>query len=358
MTGMRSLSVTIQHQKDLTQRSLSKINSDVQRAAIICCIESGTLEAQVVRLANSIRKYGGSLLSTVPIIAVRPRLGPPLSRPTRQSLRQFQVELIERRMNRSFAWQHYTNKAHALLAAEDVVSAEQYIWLDSDVLFLADPSEHLILRSPEDFAACAPDRGSIGSSGPEDRNDEIWHRACDTYGIDINSLPWVVTCTERLRIRFYLNSGVFVYRRSSGFAQTFAEDCFRHLRAKASRSHVEVHFSDQLVLSLCVHRMGLKWRLLPHSCNYACYSKLLECVTPGDLASAQILHYHDMMTAKNWPQLVSLIRHAYLPCRGYLESMGPLRDPSGRMARGARELLRIVRGLKRRSYYLTCGFQK
>src|SRR6516162_10234653 len=104
MTGMRSLSVTIQHQKDLTQRSLSKINSDVQRAAIICCIESGTLEAQVVRLANSIRKYGGSLLSTVPIIAVRPRLGPPLSRPTRQSLRQFQVELIERRMNRSFAW--------------------------------------------------------------------------------------------------------------------------------------------------------------------------------------------------------------------------------------------------------------
>ena len=48
MTGMQSLSLIIKHQKDLTQRSLSKINSDVQRAAIICCIESGTLEAQVI----------------------------------------------------------------------------------------------------------------------------------------------------------------------------------------------------------------------------------------------------------------------------------------------------------------------
>ena len=297
-------------------------------------------------------------MSTVPIVAVRPRLGPPLSRATRQSLRQLQVELIEQRINRSFAWQHYTNKAHALLAAEDIISAEQYIWLDSDVLFLADPSEHLILQSREDFAGCAPDRGAIGSSGAEDRNDEIWQRACAIYGIDIDSLPWVVTCTEGLRIRFYLNSGVFVYRRGTGLAQNFAEDCFRYLRAKASKSHLEVHFSDQLVLSLCVHRMGLKWRLLPHSCNYACYSKLLDCVTPGNLASAQILHYHDMMTAKNWSGLVSLIRYAHLPCGDYLENMGPLRDPSGRMAKGARELLRIVRGLKRRSYYSACGFQK
>ena len=261
-------------------------------------------------------------------------------------------------MNCSFAWQHYTNKAHALLAAEDIVSAEQYIWLDSDVLVLADPSEHLILRTGEDFAGCASDRGSIGSSGPEDRNDEIWQRACDVFKIDIDSLPWVVTCTEGSRIRFYLNSGVFVYRRGSGLAQNFADDCFRYLRAKASKSHLEVHFSDQLVLGLCVHRMGLSWRLLPHSCNYACYSKLLHWVTPEDLAVTQILHYHDMMTAKNWPALVSLIRNAHSPRRDYLEGMGPLRDPSGRMARGARELFRIVRGLRRRSYYAARRFKK
>ena len=328
------------------------------KAAVICCIESGTLEAQVIRLADSIRKYGGSLLSGVPIVAVRPRLGPPLSRATRQSLGQLQVELVERRINRSFAWQHYTNKAHALLAAEDIVSAEQYIWLDSDVLVLADPSEHLILRLGEDFVGCAPDRGVIGSSGSEDRNDEIWRRACNVFEIDIDSLPWVVTCTEGSRIRFYLNSGVFAYRRDSGLAKNFADDCFRYLRANATKSHPEVHFSDQLVLGLCVHRMGLKWRLLPHSCNYACYSKLLHWVTPGDLTSAQILHYHDMMTAKNWPRLVSLIRNAHHPRGDYLESMGPLHDPSGRMARGARELLRLVRGLRRRSYYAARGFQK
>ena len=58
----------------------------------------------------------------------------PLARSTRQVLRRLGVDLIERITNNEFAWQHYTNKILALLAAEDAVAAQQYIWLDSDVL--------------------------------------------------------------------------------------------------------------------------------------------------------------------------------------------------------------------------------
>lgn len=330
---------------------------NTQKSAVICCIESGVLEAQVVRMAASLRKFGG-LLSKVPIVAVRPRLGPPISNDTRRALERLQVELIEQQINREFAWQHYTNKAHAMLLAEDRVLANQYIWLDSDVVVLADPSEHLLLRAGEDFVASVPDRGSVGSSGPGDSNDELWGRACDVLGIDINTLPWVITYTEKCRIRFYLNSGVFSYRRQSRFARNYFEDCFGYLKARASKSHSEVHFCDQIVLGLCAHKMGLRWRLLPHSYNYACHSKLLHWVKAEELVATRILHYHDMMDWKNWRTFLAMIDAANHPRRRYFEELGPLVDPSSRASRGVGEVLRIVRGAERRKYYASCGFRK
>src|SRR5262245_56362389 len=209
-------------------------------AVIVCCIESGALEAQVVRLAESLRQNGGSF-SAAPIVAVRPRCGPALARSTRQALGKMDVQLIEQRTNRKFAWQHYTNKVLALLAAEEAIQAEQYIWLDSDVMVLAEPRA-LWLEAEEDFTACAPDKGVLGSVGPEDSQDAAWHRACGALEIAIDSLPWVITCVEKAKIRFYLNSGVFAYRSGKRFAQEYEADCFRYLRAKASKTHSEVHF--------------------------------------------------------------------------------------------------------------------
>src|SRR5579872_4800585 len=317
----------------------------MQKAVIVCCIESGPLEAQVSRLARSIRKYGGQL-SDAPIVAVRPRLGPSIARTTRQALDKLEVEVVERRVNRTFAWQHYTNKAHALLVAEEVALGTQYIWLDSDVMILADPSDHLILRPGEDFAACAPDRGAIGSSGPEDPNDAIWHRACGALGVDVAGLPWVTTCTEGSRIRFYLNSGVFTYGRATGFADSYADDCIRYLEAKTSKTHSEVHFSDQIVLGICAHRMGLNWKLLPHSHNYACHSELSHWLKADELLQARILHYHDMMEPRHWLNLLGMITAAGHPLRNDFEKLESISDPSSYFAKSAREVLRILRGAK------------
>lgn len=327
----------------------------MQRAAIVCCIESGPLEAQTVRLAESVRRFGGGL-SDAPIVAIRPRRGPSLASSTRQALHRLEVELIEHVTNTEFAWQHYSNKILALLAAEETVQAQQYIWLDSDVMVLAEP-EAMWLGPEEDFVACAPDKGGLGSTGPTDIRDGPWRRACDVLGIAIDGLPWVTTFTEHTRIRFYVNSGVFAYRGGAGFAQAYVEDCFKYLRARKSKSHSEVHFMDQIVIGLTVHRLGLRWRLLPHSCNYGCYSKLLHWVDARELAAAQILHYHDMMELERWPILCSLLEQANHPLRADIVRFGPLRDPSGVSAKVVRESLRIARGIRRRLYYRSCGFR-
>jgi hypothetical protein len=333
----------------------------VQRSAIICCIESGPLEARTVRLARSIRRFGGAL-SQVPILAVQPRSGPPLASSTRRALYKLSVELIEHITNKEFAWQHYTNKVFALATAEETVKAKQYIWLDSDILVLAEPMA-LWLGPDEDFAACAPDTGTLGSTGPTDSRDATWRRACEGLGLALDSLPWVTTSNEGASIRFYMNSGVFAYRGGAGFAQAYLEDCLRYLRARLSKSHWEVHFMDQVVLGLTVHRLGLRWRILPHSCNYACYSKFLSIkqldrVEAQEFAAAQIIHCHIMMEPKHWSVFCDLLQQANHPLRAELVRFGSLDDPSGACAKVIRGWLGVARGIRRRFYYRACGFRR
>jgi hypothetical protein len=56
----------------------------------VACVESGPLEAQTVRLADSIRRFGGRLAGS-DIIAVTPRFGPPLARETRRRFAELGV---------------------------------------------------------------------------------------------------------------------------------------------------------------------------------------------------------------------------------------------------------------------------
>jgi hypothetical protein len=271
-------------------------------------------------------------------------------------LKQLGAQLIEEITNKEFAWQHYTNKTFALLTAEAALPARQYVWLDSDVLVVAEP-EALWLGPDEDFVACAPDTGALGSTGAGDSRDAAWKRACSVLGVGIDGLPWVDTFKERSKIRFYMNSGVFAYGGGTGFAQAYFQDCMRFLRAQQSRSHAEVHFMDQLVLGLTVHRLGLRWRLLPHSCNYGCHSKLLDWIDLREFTGAQILHYHDMMQCGHWHSFCNLLESANHPLYAELIRLGPLIDPSGPSTKVIREALRLARGLKRRLYYRSCGFR-
>ena len=327
----------------------------MERTAIVCCIESGPLEAQTVRLAESVRSFGGSL-SSAPIVAARLRWGPPLTSVTRRSLDRLGVELVEKVTNTEFAWEYCSSKVLALLVAEEVVRARQYIWMDSDVLVLADP-EALWLAPHEDFTACVPDSGALGSRGPSDRHDDMWRRACDILGIEIDSLPWVTTFTEGMHIRFYLNGGIFAYRGGIGFAQARCEDYFRYLRSKVTKSHPEVHFSEQVMLGLTVHRLGLRWRLLSHSYNYGCHSKLLNWLDMREIAAARVLHYHDMLMPEHWTVFSELLMRSEHPLRDELIRWGPLRDVRGIGSKSIQNSLHFIRAVKRRLYYRSCGFR-
>src|SRR5262249_54020734 len=151
------------------------------------------------------------------------------------------------------AWFGYLNKPYALVAVEERATTPLLAWLDGDILVIREPTA-LALGEDEDFAACAHDR-NIGSMGPDDPFDGYWQQVAKVFQIDLDSLPWVVTELEKERIRAYWNSGVFVWRRATGFARHYADDCRRLFESKVASAESGIFFTDQVALGITMARL-------------------------------------------------------------------------------------------------------
>ncbi len=325
------------------------------RLAVVGCVESGLLESLFVRMAGSLRRFGGRL-SQIEIYAVTPRLGPPLASTTRRSLTALGVRHLELRAHHRYAWHHYLNKPRALAHVETLTSAETIVWLDSDVLCLREPVD-LVLPPTVDFLASAPDKGIIGSSGHDDPNDSFWQRAARFIGRDVDELPWVDASTGP-RIRFYWNSGVLAYRASTRLGREYLADCLRFLDEHVAGNHNQVHFMDQAVLGLTVLRLGLAWKALADCYNFPLLEHLDDHYDAARLAPVRLLHFHDCMLPPHWPRMLAALKEPHPAAHGWLAPQGPVSDPASAPWRLLREALRLERGLRRRIYYARSGFTK
>jgi hypothetical protein len=321
----------------------------MQAVCFVACVESGPLEAQTVRLAESVRRFGGALAESE-IIAITPRFGPPLTRHTLRRFHDLGVRHERIPSHPRYAWYHYLNTPLAMAAAHELTDAPLLAWLDSDILLLGEPDE-LLLPEDVDFSACVTDNGVVGSTGPDSPHEPDWLRLCALLGIDPDELPWVTTHLERQRIRLYFQAGIFVYRRATGFSQHYLDTCTRVLDARYGFAHNAEHFTDQVCLGLSMFTAGLRWRHLPYALNFPVAS-FLESPTHEDLAKARILHYHDSMGAHYWPTLLGHLEATHPDVHAWLAGQQPLGDPAPRRWRLLREGLRVARGVPRRRYRL------
>src|SRR5262245_41094917 len=156
----------------------------------ITCIESGPLETQVLRMVDSLRRFGGAYAGC-PVRAVKPRFGPPLSRHTWREFDRLGVEYRRTYRDDAHPWYAYINNTRALIQAEAEVQTEFVGWLDADLLITGEPSE-LTPGPDEDLAACSSDNAG-GTTGPGDPNEPFWREACAAVGLEVEALPWVTT---------------------------------------------------------------------------------------------------------------------------------------------------------------------
>lgn len=322
---------------------------------VVSCVEAGDLEPKTIRMVESLRRFAGRF-ADLDVVAVTPRVGPPLARDTRRRFEELGVEQLRVRPKTGFVWHHYMNKAQAVMAVEQVAQTDAILWIDSDIVFLREPND-LELPRGVDFLASAPDTGLIGSHGSNDPHDAFWSRCADLVGRRVDELPWLTT-GDGHRIRFYWNAGLFAYRRATEFGREFVADFERAMVDGVARNHAQVHGMDQVILGMTVLRLELGWRAVADTNNFPVISFLPHNFDPAKVEPVDVLHYHDSMSPELFPKLLDTLRPAHPAVAAWLAEMGPIVDPSTSSRRVVREALRMKRAADRRWYYARRGFTK
>lgn len=317
----------------------------------VCCVESGPLETQTVRMIESLRRWGGQF-ANAPIVAVTPRFGPPLSESTNQAFETFNVNYLRFQAKNPYSWKNFMNQRYALIAAEEYSTSEFIGWLDSDLLIVGEP-EQLLLKEGEDFVACAPDK-NMGTSGLEDPFDPYWQKACQAVGIDIEDLPWITTEMEGIRIRLHWNGGVFVYRRSTGFAQHFLQNSIQLFDARLAHPAAGIFFTQHAV-AMTVVKMGISWRTIPHSHNFTMGTKThAQWYREEQLKEAKIIHYHDSMWPHFWPEFIKCMGNTHPSVADWLSSLGPISNEAPLPWRATNKVLNYFRARRASAYQKMC----
>lgn len=233
----------------------------MSRISIICAIEAGRLEAQTLLMLRTLRQFGGAL-AQAPVTALQGRRGAPLQPETHAALEELTVEYAYRPDLNDAPWFNYTNKIAAVRHAEEHFQTPWRLWLDSDVLFLDEP---VFAKDPALDEADFHGRFEFlppAFSTTNTTHARYWEKLCALNGVDFDSLAFHDLDIPAVRMKPFFNSGVFLWRADTGFADAYAQSFYQLLEARFAPKRVGPWFADQVVLTPVLERLKMRWRML------------------------------------------------------------------------------------------------
>jgi hypothetical protein len=297
---------------------------------VVTVLEAGPLERQVCLLVESLRRWGGRLAGA-PVVAVNPRLGPNVCAATRAALRRLNVDFCRVARDDGFEWFPYLNKTTAVRHVATQHSGP-VVWLDADILILNEPEELLF---DSHFAACASDK-NIGTTCDDDEFAPYFRAACEAFGIDFKSLPYVLTEREQIPVRAYWNSGVYALGRDCLEFAELHHQFTTTLLSKGIASHESrFFFSDQISLGLAAHQLGLRPHNLPLRYNYHVQPEDADKLLASE-ANIRILHYHGCLWPSSFDNFCGGLKIHFPEVANWLRTHGPLANdlsPVGQLSR-------------------------
>ena len=248
----------------------------------VACIEGGVLEAQTLLLLNSIRRYAGRFAGCS-LYALSPRAGHSISQGTRRKLDELGVTHVDRVLNTECPEYGSANRVAAAAHIEETFSHELLVILDSDTLFLREPSE-IELASGIDVAVRPVDIKGMSTSGLSDSFDHYWQELCRCSGVNYDEIPWRTSFVDQHRIKANYNGGLVVVRAGLGVLRRWADFFFGSIReglrpfANAGSFRTGAGWiepaagnlwgSNQAALSLAIWSLTRRVRELPPTYNY------------------------------------------------------------------------------------------
>lgn len=303
----------------------------------VACIEAGVLEAQALLLFESIRRHAGRFRNCA-VYALSPRAGHPISIDARKKLAELGVHYSDTLLNRDCPEYGPANRVAAAAHIEATRPHEILVILDSDTLFLQEPSE-FALAPNIDVAVRPVDVKGISTSGPGDSFDPYWHHLCRCCGVEYDQIPWGETFVDHYQIKANYNAGLTVVRSHLGILRRWADFFFVSIQQGLRPRSVAESFragagwvepaasklwgSNQAALALAIWSTTGRVRQLSATYNYP-------------------LHQHDQidpaLARTLLPKLVHVHYH-WLLAEDAL-ARNPLFLPSGPLSPGQQDWLR------------------
>lgn len=279
-----------------------------QDLAFVACIERNAVEAQALALFESIRRFGGRF-SGQPVYAVAPRPGLGVGTTTQRRLDALCVRYLELPLNLECREYASSNRVLAAAHVEATTAHQILVILDSDTLFLGEPTE-LDLDADVDVAVRPVDVKGICTAGAGDAQEPYWHALAELTQCELSSLPWLETFVDEARIRACYNGGLVVARAGLGIMRRWAAVFTASVRARLMPRDASPTFrsstglvsdaagrwwgSNQAALALAIWATTDRVRLLTPIYNYPLHlhEEVPLARRVRDLASLVHVHYH------------------------------------------------------------------
>jgi hypothetical protein len=288
--------------------------SDRMLIAFLICTEPGRLEGQSILLAESIRKFAGSMKDT-PIYSFHPRAGNPIALQTQKKFDQLGVIHEQIPLNVEFHDYYLANKPFVCAHAEQVIDADILVFLDSDKCIFQAPEAFFL---PDGYnVGLRPEYGrGIGSCGKGDRNEVYWQTLYDLF--EVQQEIYVTTPIGNKRIRGYWNSGMVVVRRSAGIFSAWKENFIKvmHLGIQPVQGNYMV---EQSLLSITVCALNQSIYTLPSSYSYPLplHNRLSKDCKIDLFDNIVSIHYFNMFFFDNWKSRLNQLKKIDLNSERY-----------------------------------------
>lgn len=262
----------------------------------VCCIEYGSLEKQTLLMLKTFRKHAG-VLKNSRILAVQARRGAKLHASTVETLKALSVELIIDYQVNPATWFNYANKIAAVRLAQDLANTDLVAWLDSDILVAGAPTE-LILEEDIEFAARA-EFLPPSVRGNDTTHVPYWESICSLLGVEFSALPSLYIDHRDETIKMYFNSGVFVWRRASDFADLYYEAFVKVLKSRIAQHDGNFFTADQIILGPILIKSQLKWKHLSYQCHHMTFQGQIDGhIASPNMSASALIHYSKSLNPK------------------------------------------------------------
>jgi hypothetical protein len=172
-------------------------------------------------------------------------------------------------------------------------------------------------------------------------------------GLRLDEYPWL-TNWQGARIRTYFNSGVFAYRRGSGFLHHYLAVCERLLTSGYKSPVTGLYFTDQVALGVSAIAAGLRMRPLPLEYNYPVGACTEQPYSAQWMSRAKIMHYHAALCPEYWPTMLKQLSEDRPEAYRWLEPWGPVIGKARPLARIVRKVLKEYRRRKCNRFVASC----